>query len=140
AEVPAAPASQTARDQAGGQAGITTWSFGELPELLEVRVSGRDVIGFPALHDDGDSVSLRPFDTPEEAARVHRKGLARLFALNLKDQVRAIERLPGLRELALAFLPFGSEADLKAQLVAATLERVCLLDPLPQDADAFAKR
>lgn len=139
---PDTPAAKAAGKAAGAssQSGLTTWSFGELPELLEVRVAGRDVIGFPALHDDGDSVSLRPFDTPEEAARVHRKGLARLFALNLKDQVRAIERLPGLRELALAFLPFGSEADLKVQLVAATLERVCLLDPLPQDADAFAKR
>jgi ATP-dependent helicase HrpA len=124
----------------GGPSGLTSWSFGELPELLELRVAGRDIIGFPALHDDGDSVSLRPFDTPEEAARVHRKGLARLFALNLKDQVRAIERLPGLRELALAFMPFGSEAELKAQLVAATIERVCLLDPLPQNAEAFAAR
>ena len=138
ASTPAAKAKSAG--EGGGQSGITTWSFGALPELLEVRVAGRDVIGFPALHDDGDSVSLRPFDTPEEAARVHRKGLARLFALNLKDQVRAIERLPGLRELALAFMPFGNEAELKAQLVAATIERVCLLDPLPQDADAFAAR
>ena len=123
-----------------GLHGLTAWSFGELPELLEVRVAGCEAIGFPALHDDGDSVSLRPFDTPEEAARVHRRGLARLFALTLKDQVRAIERLPGLRELALAFMPFGTEAELKAQLVEATLNRVCLTEPLPQDAAAFAAR
>ena len=80
-----------------------------------MRVAGREVIGFPALHDDGDSVSLRPHDTPEEAARVHRRGLARLFALNLKDQVRAVERLPGLRELALQYMSFGTEAELKAR-------------------------
>jgi ATP-dependent helicase HrpA len=120
--------------------GFTTWTFGALPELLEVRVAGREVIGFPALHDDGDSVSLRPHDTPEEAARVHRRGLARLFALNLKDQVRAVERLPGLRELALQYMSFGTEAELKARLVEATLGRCCLLEPLPTDADAFAKR
>ncbi|HRQ46358.1 MAG TPA: ATP-dependent RNA helicase HrpA [Rhodocyclaceae bacterium] len=120
--------------------GLTGWTFGTLPELIELRVAGRDVMGFPALHDDGDSVSLRPVDTPEEAARVHRKGLARLFALTLKDQVKAIERLPGMRELALAFSPFGTEAELKSQLVAATLERVCLLDPLPTDAAGFATR
>ncbi|HRP97238.1 MAG TPA: ATP-dependent RNA helicase HrpA [Rhodocyclaceae bacterium] len=126
---------------AGGPlTGLTSWSFGALPELLEVRVAGRELIGFPALHDDGDSVSLRPYDTPEEAAKVHRKGLARLFALALKDQVRAVERLPGLRELALAFMPFGTDAELKAQLVTATLERVCLLEPLPTDAETFAKR
>ena len=124
----------------GLQTGLTAWSFGELPELLEVKIGNREVIGFPALHDDGESVSIRPFDTPEEAARVHRKGLARLFALTLKDQMRAIERLPGLRELALQFIPFGTEAELKAQLVAATLARTCLLDPLPTTAEAFEQR
>ena len=120
--------------------GFTAWTFGALPELLEVRVAGREVIGFPALHDDGDSVSLRPHDTPEEASRVHRRGLARLFALNLKDQVRAVERLPGLRELALQYMGFGTEAELKARLIEATLGRCCLLEPLPTVADAFAKR
>ncbi len=137
AEVPA-PADSA--QHGASQTGLTAWTFGALPELLELQVGGRQVVGFPALQDDGDSVSLRPFDTPEEAQRVHRKGLARLFALALKDQVRAIERLPGMRELALAFIPFGTEAELKAQLVAATLERVCLLDPMPENAEAFATR
>jgi ATP-dependent helicase HrpA len=120
--------------------GITAWTFGALPELLEVSIDGREVIGFPALHDDGDSVSLRPYDTPEEAARVHRRGLTRLFALALKEQVKAVQRLPGLRELALQYRDFGNEAELKARLVDATLTRCCLADPLPTDADAFARR
>ncbi|QDF99628.1 ATP-dependent RNA helicase HrpA [Azoarcus sp. DD4] len=130
----------TAPAAAQGYAGHTAWTFAPLPELLEVKVGGREVIGFPALHDDGDSVSLRPFDTQEEAARVHRKGLARLFALNLKDQVRAIERLPGLRELALQYMNFGTDAELRQRLVDATLARTCLLEPLPTDADAFGRR
>ncbi len=121
-------------------AGFTGWSFGPLPELLEVKVAGRDIIGFPALHDDGASVSLRPYDTPEEAARIHRGGLARLFALELSAQVKAIEKLPGIRELALQFISYGTEAELKAQLVTATLERCCLQEPWPADAEAFARR
>ncbi|MDR1423125.1 MAG: ATP-dependent RNA helicase HrpA [Azoarcus sp.] len=121
-------------------AGFSAWTFGPLPELLEIRIANRDVIGFPALHDDGECVSLRPYDTPEEAARVHRKGLARLFALALKDQVKAMQRLPGLRELALQSRDFGGEAELKSRLVDATLARCCLADPLPADADAFAQR
>ena len=144
---PRPDAARAGREQAGSaatppglQAGFTGWTFGALPELLEIKVAGREVIGFPALHDDGDSVSLRPFDTPEEAARVHGRGLARLFALTLKDQVRAIERLPGLRELALQYMSFGTEAELKALLVQATLQRCCLLEPLPADAAAFAAR
>jgi len=124
----------------GALSGFAAWTFGALPELLEIRVAGREVIGFPALHDDGDSVSLRPYDTPEEAARVHRRGLLRLFALSLKDQVRAIERLPGLRDLALQYMSFGTEAELKGRLVEATLARCCLLEPLPADAEAFTRR
>jgi ATP-dependent helicase HrpA len=103
-------------------------------------VGNRTLVGFPALHDDGNSVSLRPFDTEEEATRMHRRGLARLFALTLKDQVKGIEKLPGLRDLALKFLPFGNEAELKAQLVEATLTRTCLLPPWPADAESFALR
>ncbi|WP_442769280.1 ATP-dependent RNA helicase HrpA [Zoogloea ramigera] len=138
AEQPKAPGTPNAAEPR--LAGFTGWSFGPLPELLEVKVAGREIVGFPALHDDGSSVSLRPFDTPEEAAKVHRGGLARLFALELSAQVKAIEKLPGIRELALQFISYGNEAELKAQLVTATLERCCLLEPLPADADSFAKR
>ncbi|MDR2031178.1 MAG: DUF3418 domain-containing protein, partial [Azoarcus sp.] len=120
--------------------GLTAWTFGTLPELIELRIDGRDLIGFPALHDEGDSVSLRPCDTPEEAARLHRRGLARLFALALKDQTKAIERLPGLRELALQYRDFGTDAELRARLVEAALRRCCLGDPLPVDAESFARR
>ncbi|NMG67836.1 ATP-dependent RNA helicase HrpA [Azoarcus indigens] len=136
----AAAAPPSGQGAAGALSGFTAWTFGPLPELLEIKVAGRDVIGFPALHDDGESVSLRPYDTPEEAARVHRGGLGRLFRLALKDQVRAIERLPGLRELALQYMAFGTEAELKARLVNATLARTCLLDPLPTDVDSFDRR
>lgn len=143
ATAPDGSATADMRDENGMHtqySGITSWSFGPLPELLEVKIGKRNLIGFPALHDDGDSVSLRPFDNEEEATRVHRKGLVRLFALNLKDQVRAIEKLPGLRELALKFMPFGSDAELKAQLVEATLLRCCLMDPLPVNPADFNQR
>ncbi|MDR2924527.1 MAG: ATP-dependent RNA helicase HrpA [Azoarcus sp.] len=127
------------RENAAGES-FTGWAFGRLPELIEVTIDGQQVIGFPALRDDGGSVSLRPFDTPEEAARVHRRGLLRLFALALKDQTKAIERLPGLRELALQYRDFGSDADLKARLVEASLARCCLGEPLPEDAETFERR
>jgi ATP-dependent helicase HrpA len=119
--------------------GLTSWSFGELPEIMEVKVGGRNVIGFPALVDEGDTVALRVQDTPEKAAAAHRKGLRRLFALELREQVKFVEKsLP--RELGLLFMVWGTEAELKSQIVAATLERTCMLEPLPADAASFAKR
>ncbi|MDY0071478.1 MAG: ATP-dependent RNA helicase HrpA [Thauera sp.] len=135
-----APAPAAESGSAASYEALTDWSFGALPELLEIRIGGRELIGFPALHDDGHSVSLRPYDTPEEAARIHRRGLMRLFALNLKEQVRAIERLPGLRELALQYMNFGTETELKSRLVEATLLRCCLLEPLPSDGETFRQR
>ena len=126
-------------DTEGELAGVTTWSFGTLPELIEVRVGGRVTAGFPALVDEGSSVALRAFDTEEKAAEAHRLGLTRLFALALKEQLRFIDKnLP--RELALQYMPLGSEKQLKDRLTAATIARTCLESPLPADADAFASR
>ncbi len=137
ADVPAA----TAEKASGGEGRYTTWAFGELPELMEVEVAGRMVIGFPALQDDGDAVSVRVFDTPEAAHEIHRRGLRRLFALELREQVKFIEKsLPGLRDMAMQFMHLGTEAELRAQLVAATIERCCMMEPWPADAASFAAR
>jgi ATP-dependent helicase HrpA len=139
---PVAAASAAATPVAGtGDNSFRSWTFGALPELMEVEVGGRTVIGFPALQDDGESVSLRVLDTPEAAQQIHRAGLRRLFALELRDQVKYIEKsLPGLRDMAMQYMNLGSEPELRAQLVAATLERCCMMDPWPQDAAAFATR
>ena len=37
-------------------------------------------------------------------------------------------------------MPFGTEKELKEALVAATLERTCLMAPLPAEKSAFAAR
>ncbi|TAJ19088.1 MAG: ATP-dependent RNA helicase HrpA [Rugosibacter sp.] len=116
------------------------WLFGPLPELLEVNVKGRQVMGFPALVDEIQGVRLTVFDTQERAQAEHRRGLMRLFSLQLATQIKAIEKLPGLREVALQFILLGSEKELKAQLVAATLERTCLMAPLPLEKSAFVIR
>jgi len=118
----------------------TAWTFGALPELLEVEVAGRQVVGFPALVDAGDGVRLTAFDTEDKARAEHRKGLARLFALQLKAQVQGIEKLPELRAMAIQYMALGTEKELKEQLIAATLERTCLMDPLPTEESAFAAR
>ncbi|MGB7988618.1 MAG: DUF3418 domain-containing protein, partial [Candidatus Methylophosphatis roskildensis] len=126
---------------AGTLSGLTTWSFGALPEITAVTIAGREVIGFPALVDEGASVGLRVFDTPDTARAAHDAGLRRLFALELREQVKFIEKsLPGLRDMGMLFMQLGTEAELKAQLVDATLDRTCMLEPLPQDAASFARR
>ncbi len=129
-----------AAGEPGGElSGLTAWTFGDLPELMEVKVGGRDVVGFPALVDAGDSVALRAFDTEDKAQAAHRAGLRRLFALALKEQVKFVEKsLP--RELGLLFMPLGTEQELKDQIVAAALERTCMEAPLPASKTDFDAR
>ncbi len=133
-------AAEVQHEAAGDVSDLTAWTFGALPELMEVRVGAGTTVGFPALVDTGEAVRLTAFDTEDKARAEHRKGMVRLFALQLAAQVKAIEKLPGLRELALQFVALGTERELREQLVAVTLERTCLMDPLPTEESAFAVR
>ena len=117
------------------------WSFGALPELLEVRRGGAVLIGYPALVDRGAQVALEVFDDPQEAARVHRDGLVRLFRLQLHEQIRYLEKhLPDMTRMAMQYMTLGTAEELRDQIVDAALRRACLVDPLPTDAAAFEAR
>jgi ATP-dependent helicase HrpA len=127
---------------------ITDWDFGELPELLEIRRGGQTMVGFPALVDRGDRCALEVFDDVQQARERHREGLRRLFRLQLKEQVKFIERaLAGLQTAAMqagtvpalaAALP-GFEA-LRSEVIDAALDRTALAEPWPSDRAAFLAR
>jgi ATP-dependent helicase HrpA len=120
---------------------LTTWSFGELPELLEIPQGKQTLIGFPALVDKSTHCDVEVFDDPAEAARVHRIGLRRLFALQLKEQLKYLEKnIPGLQQMGMQFMSLGSQEELRDQIIWAGLERACLQEPLPKNADEFNKR
>jgi ATP-dependent helicase HrpA len=120
---------------------LTTWNFGKLPDLLEIRRGGQTLFGYPALVDRGTHCDVEVFDSPDEAARIHRAGLRRLFALQLKEPIKYLEKnLPGLREMAMQFMPRGTQEELRDQLVDTALDRACLQDPLPADDVAFHTR
>ena len=127
--------------QAGEGARYTTWSFGELPELMEVRKGSTSLIGFPALVDQTDAVAIEVFDEPEVAAAKHRIGLRRLFALQLKDALKYLEKnIPDLQKMAVAFMPLGTQEELRQQIIEVALDRAFLLDPLPADEASFKRR
>ncbi|MBK7565607.1 MAG: ATP-dependent RNA helicase HrpA [Propionivibrio sp.] len=125
--------------------GMTDWSFGELAEVMEVEMagggSGQTVLGYPGLSDDGDSVSLCVFDSPEEAREAHATGLLRLFMLQFPDQLKYFEKnLPGLTQMAMVYMPLGSLDDLRRQLIELTFVRACMAEPWPTDAEGFRRR
>ena len=119
----------------------TAWTFGELPELLEIRKGAQVLIGFPALVDAGDAVLIEVFDEPGVAAAKHRVGLRRLCALQIKDALKYLEKnIPDLQKMAAAYMPLGTLEELRAQIIAVALDRAFLLDPLPGDGPAFLRR
>ncbi|NUN60571.1 MAG: DUF3418 domain-containing protein, partial [Burkholderiaceae bacterium] len=119
----------------------TAWTFGELPELMEIGKGGQTLIGFPALIDAGDAVTIEVFDEPEVAAAKHRAGLRRLCALQIKDALKYLEKnIPDLQKMAVAYMPLGTQEELRAQILDVALDRAFLLDPLPTNAPDFERR
>ncbi len=119
----------------------TTWSFGELPELMEIRKGGTSLIGFPALIDQGDAVTIEVFDEPDVASVKHRAGLRRLFALQIKDALKYLEKnIPELQKMAVAFMPLGTQEELREQIIEVAMDRAFLQEPLPGDEAAFKRR
>ena len=118
-----------------------SWDFGRFEETAQQQRAGHMITVFNGLHDEGDAVTLQSYDTREAAQVEHRKGLARLFMLALKEQVKYLEKnLPDAQKLGMLFLPFGSQQDLQRQILAVTFERCCLMEPWPVTEKEFAAR
>jgi len=120
---------------------LTTWSFDALPELLEIQQGKQTLIGFPALVDRVTHCDLEVFDDPNEAAATHSAGLCRLFALQLKEQLKYLEKnVAGLQQMGMQFMALGSQEELRDQIIQAGLTRACLQLPLPTNATEFNQR
>jgi ATP-dependent helicase HrpA len=120
---------------------FTAWTFGTLPELLEIRRAGQTLVGFPALVDAGDHVVIEVFDEPEAAAARHRAGLRRLVALQIREPLRHLERnVPDMNRMAALFMPLGTLEALRTQIIDVAIDRAFLADPLPTDEAGFGAR
>jgi ATP-dependent helicase HrpA len=109
----------------------TGWTMGDLPELMEIDRGGQTLVGYPALVDEGDGVTLQVFESPEKARDLHRAGVLRLLAIAFRDRIRDLERS---LEKNVALGP------LKADVVAAALTRTFLQDSVPTTQPDFAGR
>ncbi|MBY4946843.1 ATP-dependent RNA helicase HrpA [Cupriavidus respiraculi] len=134
-------AADTPAAEAGQYEGLTAWTFGELPELLEIRKGNQRLYGYPALVDRGDHCDVEVFDDPQEAERIHYAGLRRLFALQLREQIKFVQKnIPGLSQMAMQYMTLGTQDMLRDQIVTLALERACMQAPLPRNDAEFAAR
>jgi ATP-dependent helicase HrpA len=96
----------------------TGWTMGDLAEIMQIGRGAQTLVGYPALADAGDAVTLQVFDSPEKAREVHRAGVRRLLSIAFRDRIRGLQ----------------------ADVIAAALDRTFLSDSLPMQAKDFARR
>ncbi|WP_046777508.1 ATP-dependent RNA helicase HrpA [Streptomyces yangpuensis] len=101
-------------ERAGGESvertGLTDWTIGTLTKVFETRRAGQPVKAYPALVDEGTSVSVRLFDTEAEQQRAMWLGTRRLILLNIPVNPAkfASDHLTNQQKLALSRNPHGS--------------------------------
>jgi ATP-dependent helicase HrpA len=124
--------------------GITSWDFGDLPETVTFRRNNQSLTGYLALAPapDSKSVAIRMYDTPDRALSEHREAVKVLMGLELKDQLRNLERgMNDLNPVALKIQATIPAEKLKADLFAAIVDRAFIgEDDAPRTAKAYEEQ
>jgi ATP-dependent helicase HrpA len=133
------------------RSGIKSWDFPPLPKKLAVQQGGIGLQGYPALIDEGDSVSIRLLDAEFNARAAHKAGIRRLLMLKLPKETRYLRKnLTNLDRMRLLYAkvppaPEGTRGmsvkDLEDELVNKVFDRT-FLDGQPEirDAESFESR
>src|SRR5690606_21261424 len=89
---------------------LTDWTFGHLPEIMEIQRKGQSFIGYPALVDRQTHCDLDVFDDPAEARQQHHAGLLRLFRIALREQVKFQEKnITDLTKMSMLYMSLGTQ-------------------------------
>jgi len=119
------------------QEGLKEWSFGELPEQINIEHEVK-LIRYPALIDNQDSVSIQLLDDQALAAAYSRKGVIRLLMFRTVQQRTAISKSMQQLEKKLALkLPAGITDSSVDGVAAVYTKAFNLSEKIPRDAAAF---
>ncbi|NYT59062.1 ATP-dependent RNA helicase HrpA [Alcaligenaceae bacterium] len=127
--------------QALAHENLTDWSFGPLPELMEIQRKGQSFVGYPALVDRQTHCDLDVFDDPAAARQHHHAGLLRLFRLALREQVKFQEKnIADLTRMSMLYMSLGTQEELREQIIDSALDQACLAEPWPANQQDFEQR
>ena len=105
--------------------GLTTWDIDDLPEELTEKMGKRTVQGYPALVDDGASVSLRVLPSAADRDAQHPAGVRRLLLLQLDvPWSRLLAMLNNTQRLSLGWVPHTDQRDMLADVLAAAVDSI----------------
>ena len=90
--------------------GETRWVFGDLPQKVQTAAAGHEVVAFPALIDEGETIGVQLLPDTDEQYEAMWLGTRRLLRLNIGGSARLLNGLLDNRSnLALASNPHGSK-------------------------------
>ena len=121
--------------------GLRDWDgIGTLPRVVTVPGTGDSVRAYPALVDEGETVGVRPFETPAAQAAAMHAGTRRLLSLTIPSPVRFVEqRLDNAAKLALLGAPHGSLSAVVADAALAAIDELMASGGGPAwDEEGFA--
>ncbi|MCG8425770.1 MAG: ATP-dependent RNA helicase HrpA, partial [Chromatiales bacterium] len=118
--------------------GIKSWDFDQLPESVEIKRGSIKLKGFPALVDEGESVSIQVLDSQENALRESHEGIRRLLMLSLAKDMRYLRRnLNQIEKLRLQYakaptapegIQLKGRLDIEWELVMLIVDQTFILD------------
>ena len=121
---------------------VTTWDIGTLPESIKFARGKQQLTGYLGLQKEKDGrIALRLFDTIEAAEQAHRLGVIELMKLQLKEQVKDLNKgIQGFTQAAMLLKHINADT-LRDDLTQAVCDRAFIgEDELPRNEKAFKEQ
>lgn len=121
---------------------VTTWDIGTLPESIKFARGKQQLTGYLGLQKEKDGrIALRLFDTSAAAEQAHRLGVIELIKLQLKEQVKDLNKgIQGFTQAAMLLKHINADT-LRDDLIQAVCDRAFIgEDELPRNEKAFKEQ
>ncbi|WP_245637530.1 DUF3418 domain-containing protein [Eikenella halliae] len=121
---------------------VTAWDIGTLPESIKFARGKQQLTGYLGLQKEKDGrIALRLFDTSAAAGQAHRLGVIELMKLQLKEQVKDLNKgIQGFTQAAMLLKHINADT-LRDDLTQAVCDRAFIgEDELPRHEKAFKEQ
>ena len=121
---------------------VIAWDIGTLPESIKFARGKQQLTGYLGLQKEKDGrIALRLFDTTEAAEQAHRQGVIELMKLQLKEQVKDLNKgIQGFTQAAMLLKHINADT-LRDDLTQAVCDRAFIgEDELPRNEKAFKEQ
>ena len=121
---------------------VTTWDIGTLPESIKFARGKQQLTGYLGLQKEKDGrIALRLFDTSAAAEQAHRLGVIELMKLQLKEQVKDLNKgIQGFTQAAMLLKHINADT-LRDDLTQSVCDRAFIgEDELPRNEKAFKEQ